>query len=306
MPSQMRSRRVLLFVPGGIDSSMNVKGQGKSLCKALMHRFGAGKVLSKKVLLRHFRRVLKMNNDDGKAFIDFSCMFSENGKEDLPLKLEICSGDGEWAVAQAKADEGVVNWATLELRLSRVHKTFCKSIFCGGAPKGIMGGDARSVLSNVVQPGAVDYIFINHPEPPQQRASGEADLLSPQGAHLLDESFFIVMATALKIGGTLSICSDNAWYSEVLSTLDQLSHLFKDAIPNNVYDNDHGDGDGDGDGDETTVYMQVGQLKIINGPPGRNMGVNAGGASSYFDRMFAKGVSRHSGKTRYTLSVRRA
>ena len=43
---------------------------------------------------------------------------------DLPVKLEIASGTGEWAVAQAMAETGRANWAAIELRHDRVYSTF--------------------------------------------------------------------------------------------------------------------------------------------------------------------------------------
>ena len=41
------------------------------------------------------------------------------GDGHLPVKLEICSGFGEWVIAQAKAEAGVANWGAL-VRFSRV------------------------------------------------------------------------------------------------------------------------------------------------------------------------------------------
>eukprot|EP00434_Breviolum_minutum_P009363 symbB.v1.2.008251.t1/scaffold515.1/size193321/13 len=35
-----------------------------------------------------------------------------------PVKLEICSGNGDWVIAQAKAEQGIANWIALELRHS--------------------------------------------------------------------------------------------------------------------------------------------------------------------------------------------
>ena len=46
------------------------------------------------------------------------------------LKLEICSGAGEWAISQATNDKSS-NWVTMELRHDRVYQTFTRSIYAG-------------------------------------------------------------------------------------------------------------------------------------------------------------------------------
>ena len=47
----------------------------------------------------------------------------------LPVKLEICSGFGEWVIEQAKAEAGVANWSALELRYDRCHSIFSRMVF---------------------------------------------------------------------------------------------------------------------------------------------------------------------------------
>lgn len=45
---------------------------------------------------------------------------------EAPMKLEICSGNGDWVVAQAKK-EPTSNWAALELRHDRLHNIFSRA-----------------------------------------------------------------------------------------------------------------------------------------------------------------------------------
>merc|ERR1712070_354229 len=144
---------------------------------------------------------------------------------------EICSGTGDWVTAQAKADSGQANWVALELRLNRVHQTLCKGIFQGGLENlCVVGGDARLVLSKFVQPETMAYIFVNHPEPPQQRT---ADASSSQSTHLLDRKFFDLMSKCLKPGGRLTICTDNAWYAELPGDIvTEYASTFETTTPN--------------------------------------------------------------------------
>ena len=46
----------------------------------------------------------------------------------LPLKLEVASGTGDWAAAQAMAEVGTANWAALELRHDRVYDIFSRMV----------------------------------------------------------------------------------------------------------------------------------------------------------------------------------
>ena len=76
-----------------------------------------------------------------KGFLVFRNLFGNT----LPVKLEICSGAGEWAIAQAKADQDAANWMALELRIDRVHQIFTRMIFHDVQNLAVLGGDATQV-----------------------------------------------------------------------------------------------------------------------------------------------------------------
>jgi hypothetical protein len=119
-------------------------------------------------------------------YLQFPTIFSSlntNKQEKKPqYKFEICSGAGEWVVTQAKNDPTNV-WGSLEFRYDRVYKTFSKMIF-DEVPNNlcVMAGDAKLVVPRYMSPGSFDWIFVNHPEPPQQ-TGGRDD---SEAAHLLD------------------------------------------------------------------------------------------------------------------------
>jgi hypothetical protein len=110
-------------------------------------------------------------SDDGR--LDFSALFGDA----RPVKLEVCSGAGEWAVAQARADAGRANWVTLELRHDRVHATFTRMAFAGARNLAAVHADAAAALPRLFPAGAFAAILINHPEPPQQ--TGGEDSQAP-------------------------------------------------------------------------------------------------------------------------------
>ena len=71
-------------------------------------------------------------------------IFKERGGSDapLPVRLEICSGSGDWVVAQALADAGRAHWAALELRHDRVCHIVQRALTAGAASLCVLGGDA--------------------------------------------------------------------------------------------------------------------------------------------------------------------
>ncbi len=99
-----------------------------------------------------------------------------------PLKIEVCSGAGEWAVAQAKQDTGA-DWVTLELRHDRAYQIFTKAVFADVQNLCVLCGDAMQILPSHFPSNAVTNIFVNHPEPPQQ-TGGHG---SSQSRHLLEQ-----------------------------------------------------------------------------------------------------------------------
>ncbi|CAE7254459.1 trmB, partial [Symbiodinium pilosum] len=72
-----------------------------------------------------------------------------------PTFLEVCSGTGDWVVAQAKADSGRANWVASELRYDRVWSILTKAIFANVENLAVIAGDAGTVLSEWVLPGSV-------------------------------------------------------------------------------------------------------------------------------------------------------
>ena len=68
----------------------------------------------------------------------------------LPLKLEVASGTGDWAAAQALAEVGTANWAALELRHDRVYDIFSRMVLQGVPNLAVIGGDAAQVLAEHV------------------------------------------------------------------------------------------------------------------------------------------------------------
>eukprot|EP00746_Dinoflagellata_sp_MGD_P146535 gnl/MRDRNA2_/MRDRNA2_78993_c0_seq1.p1 gnl/MRDRNA2_/MRDRNA2_78993_c0~~gnl/MRDRNA2_/MRDRNA2_78993_c0_seq1.p1 ORF type:complete len:700 (-),score=131.11 gnl/MRDRNA2_/MRDRNA2_78993_c0_seq1:34-2133(-) len=199
----------------------------------------------------------------------------------LPLKLEVCSGMGEWVCAHAKHEQGMANWVALEWRYDRVHQTFVRAALADISNLLMLGGDASLVLPQRIKARTVDAVFVNHPEPPQQTG---ADGIAPQGRHLLTSTFFKEVSRILRPRGTFTILSDNLWYSRfLLKTLAGLeSGLFCEGRCHK----------------KKNVNKREGQFTLFEGKPGSEYGHTAT-ASSYFDGLWNASDKR----SRYFLYV---
>jgi|AntAceMinimDraft_1070359.scaffolds.fasta_scaffold179287_1 tRNA (guanine-N7-)-methyltransferase len=123
--------------------------------------------------------------------------------------MEICSGQGEWVCAQAKADP-TARWVAVELRHDRVADAVARMHLARVPNLCLVGpSDARHVLRHRIAPGSLDCVFVNHPEPPERTSGGSAD---SDGQHLLDAPFLALLARALKPQGTLTLVTDSAPY----------------------------------------------------------------------------------------------
>lgn len=229
---------------------------------------------------------------DASKRIDFSRIFCSSCEDKIiistkPVKLEICSGAGEWAVAQANADPES-NWVTMELRHDRVNQTFTRAVCAEATNLCVIGGDATQIIPNHLAANSFDNIFINHPEPPQQTGRGETS----EGKHLLTADFFMQIARILVPNGMLLIVTDNLWYANFLLRLfagmpsapRTLMGAVLEKKPDSrwsIKDSDQG-------------------INLYTGRPGNECGVCAE-ASSYFDRLW----NRVQIEDRYFLALRK-
>ena len=216
----------------------------------------------------HYARCL-----DSDGNIDFDYLFGESSAG-APLKLEICSGAGEWAVAQAEHDASS-RYITLELRHDRVYSTFYRSVCAETKNLCVIGGDAVSVLGTRIAGGSLQNIFINHPEPPQQSNQGSQS----QGRHLLTTDFLNAAASKLRVDGMLTIVTDNAWYARFL-----MRQLAGAPHPRALINVDVTTSSGS----TLKETENEGGYSVYVGKPDASCGYTKD-ASSYFDRLWKRG-----------------
>ena len=230
-----------------------------------------------------------------------------------PLKLEICSGSGEWVTSQAKQDSNS-NYVAMELKYDRVYKMFYRNIIHNLKNLCICGGNAIEIIENHVKENSFDNIFINHPEPPQQRGYSE----NSQGKHLLTGSFLQSLGKILKPGGLMTIVTDNLLYSKYLIKI--LSNIPNPRVLHQVQDEVIMDrkrkidtemsGKAHGKSHHTKNYHNDSSLKqiytengfiVFAGSPDNSCG-HVVNASSYFDRL----SNKNSLHERYILLLRKS
>lgn len=132
-----------------------------------------------------------------------------------PVKLEVCSGTGDWVVAQAQADTEA-NWVASELRYDRVWSILSKCVFAKLSNLAMLAGDAGSILKTLIPAGSISMICINFPEPPQTSRNACCDD-AESSLHLLTSEFFMDAHAALSCEGVLTIFSDNEEYMRSLA-----------------------------------------------------------------------------------------
>ncbi|BAE81011.1 tRNA/rRNA methyltransferase [Chlamydia felis Fe/C-56] len=83
---------------------------------------------------------------------------------DNPISCELCSGNGDWVVAQAK-ETPEVNWIAVEKRFDRVRKIWSKMHNCRVTNLRIVCGDAQTFFLHYLGEAVVQRIIVNFPDP---------------------------------------------------------------------------------------------------------------------------------------------
>lgn len=146
----------------------------------------------------------------------------------LPMKLEVCSGVGDWVLAQAREEAGVAHWAACELRADRIHSILAKMVLGSATNLCVLSGDATTIVSDRIAACSLAVVCINFPEPPQ-RDRGASCEEAELSFHLLSPEFFRSVHAALEDKGVLTILSDNLGYTESLART--LGSLRQDGAP---------------------------------------------------------------------------
>ena len=140
--------------------------------------------------------------------LDFRKLFDGGRSEKeppRPVKLEVCSGMGDWVVSRAAADARSADWLAIEMRHNRVRMTWAKGVRARLNNLAVLRGMAHEMLSSRVPEDSLSEIFVNYPDPPEWVGSTQC---------LVDAAFLLEAHRALTRGcGILTLVTDDAGYA---------------------------------------------------------------------------------------------
>jgi pentatricopeptide repeat protein len=271
----------------------------KGFLKSLVKRFGLSQLLkrsSSKISEKDmYKRISKSLTKQSHLKFEHIFAATTDSVTKRPVNIELGCGSGEWAAAQAIATTGRAYWVALELRHSRVYDVFARIVFENISNLCVVGGDAIELMSHHVAEETVSHFFVNHPEPPQQvaNASFEDVARRSEGRHMLGSRCFRLMHAALESRGRVTIVTDNLWYGTTLL------HVLEKA-GTNLFESPNISGK------DIELQARHGDHTLWVGSPGSRCGHRASDATSYFDRLWKKGLSQHASATeRYFLYLKK-
>jgi tRNA (guanine-N7-)-methyltransferase len=143
-----------------------------------------------------------------------------------PLRLEIGVGNSPFLIDVARREPDF-NYLGFEYSPDRVRKFLRKVAAAELTCIRILRRNASLVLPSWFEPGTVDHIFINHPDPWPKRRHAKRRFVVPENARL--------MASLLRPGGGISLRTDHAAYAkqmlEVLDAVPELENLAGRGVP---------------------------------------------------------------------------
>lgn len=129
---------------------------------------------------------------------------------DFPIKVEYCSGNGEW-IAKKAFDDPDSNWVAIEKRFdrtrliwSKIKKRQLNNLF-------VVCGEGHQITSRYFSDNSIKEVFINFPDPWPKRRHAKH--------RILKETFIEQLYRILCPGGTFTVVTDDIDYSENLGNL---------------------------------------------------------------------------------------
>ena len=158
--------------------------------------------------------------------------FSEVFGNSLPVRMEVCSGHGDWVTARAEGDlkDGKGNWLAVEMRRNRVRLTWAKALRRRLDNLALLCGMAHEMIGAHVPPDSLTEIHVNYPDPPEWVGSSQC---------LVDQPFLRAAHRSLRkkgasggggggFPGHLTLVTDDPTYAmRMCRELSRVPHLFR-------------------------------------------------------------------------------
>jgi len=147
-------------------------------------------------------------------------------KNENPVYVEYCSGNGDWIVEKAK-QYPERNWLAVEKRFDRSRKIWSKIHNNALSNLVVAFSEAMMLSTNYLPSGSVETIFVNFPDPWPKQRHAKHRLISPL--------FFQEAHRVLTPNGSLVVVTDDEAYSETFLSLSKEQTAFQNAIPSPGY-----------------------------------------------------------------------
>lgn len=124
-----------------------------------------------------------------------------------PVKIEYCSGNGEWITAKALEDP-TSNWVAVEMLFVKARRIWSKVKNHQLNNLLVVCGEGRKATSHYFPSTSVSEVFINFPDPWPKRRHSKHRIIQP--------AFIQEMERILIEGGRFTFVTDDIDYSELM------------------------------------------------------------------------------------------
>ena len=143
-------------------------------------------------------------------------------RNDHPIHIEFCSGNGEW-IAKCAQEKPELNWIAVERKFTRVRKIWSKMKNHGLENLFVVCGNAQDFCRHYLDEETISGIYINFPDPwPKLRHAKH---------RLIQEPFIGMMARICKPKAHCIIVTDDRPYASYSIENMQACEAFEAAHP---------------------------------------------------------------------------
>jgi tRNA (guanine-N7-)-methyltransferase len=124
---------------------------------------------------------------------------------DLPVYVEICSGNGQWIIEQAKAHPEI-NWVAVEMRFERARQVWLKMHRAELSNLYVVCAEALEFLRYYVPAASIGECFVNFPDPWPKRQHAKH--------RIVQAPFVALMKQTMKPGASITLVTDSIAYRD--------------------------------------------------------------------------------------------
>lgn len=149
-------------------------------------------------------------------------------KDQLPIHIEYCSGNGCWLIEKAK-NHPEINWIAVEKKFERVRKIWSKMRNLNLTNILIVCGEAFTFTKNYVADASFQRVYINFPDPwPKEKHAKN---------RLLQEPFLIELSKKAKSQTETIVATDHLDYVKQIVSAVSSSKKWNFSLKNPFYTN---------------------------------------------------------------------